>query len=165
MKKLMSLLVVFMLLAVSITGCTAAPTEDIPSVADNFTIIMQIDNPNMTVNDKRKEIDPGMGTVPIVINDRTLLPVRAVVEEIGGIVEWDDETQTVLLGYRNDVITLAIGNRTAYLNDTLKMLDTVPVVINGRTMLPIRFVAEGFGFTVEWEEQTQTVIITGEKKR
>ncbi|MCI9626303.1 MAG: copper amine oxidase N-terminal domain-containing protein [Clostridia bacterium] len=144
-------------------GCAAAPAGDTSPGA--FTIIMQIGNPVMSVNGEKKEIDLKRGTVPIVTQDRTLLPVRAVVEEIGGVTAWDEETQTVLIGYGNDIVTLAIGSRTAYLNDKAETLDTAPVIINHRTMLPIRFIAEGFGFTVRWEEETQTITITGAEEK
>lgn len=52
----------------------------------NLTISLQIGTPRMTINGVEKEIDPCRGTVPVIINDRTLLPVRAIVEEMGGTV-------------------------------------------------------------------------------
>ncbi len=60
-------------------------------------LTLQIGNPNMTINGVSQEIDPGTGTVPIVLNDRTMLPVRAVIEAVGGTVSWDENTQTATL--------------------------------------------------------------------
>lgn len=155
MKKILTVFLSMALLMVSLTACAEGidATEDI-------TIILQIDNPIMTVNGIEKEIDPSMGTVPVIVNDRTLLPVRAIVEEMGGAVEWDDETQTVLLAYNNSFITLAIDNSTAFLNDDAATLDTAPTIINDRTMLPIRFIAESFQFNVDWLQDEQKIIIT-----
>ena len=129
--------------------------------ADGDTIItLQIDNPDMTVNGQTKEIDPGAGTTPVVVDERTLVPVRAIIEAVGGTVDWDQDTETATLAYNGDVIRLTIGSTTAYLNDEASELDVTPVIINERTMLPIRFIAEGFKFTVDWDQDTQTVTIT-----
>ena len=107
----------------------------------------------MTANGIEKEID----SEPIIINNRTLLPIRAVMEEIGGTVNWDNETQEITLTYQGDIIRLVIDSTTAYLNDTAITIDTAPVIINGRTMLPIRFIAESFHFDVVWDNQTITI--------
>jgi alkylhydroperoxidase/carboxymuconolactone decarboxylase family protein YurZ len=123
-------------------------------------ITMQIGNPNMTVNNETLEIDHGMGTTPVIQNDRTLLPVRAIIEALGGAVEWNGDTRTATLSYGDDTIALTIDNTTAYLNNAPQTLDVAPVIINDRTMLPIRFIAENFGFDVDWTQETQTVTIT-----
>lgn len=151
MKKLASIMFLFMLLLTSVTGCSAALPE---TDTNPLIIVMQIANPVMTVNGTEKEIDPGRGTSPIIQNDRTFLPVRAVVEAMGGSVAWDGETQTVVMAMENDVLLLSIGNQTAYFNETAQTLDAAPVIVGERTMFPIRFIAECFGFEVEWEEST-----------
>ncbi|MBE5039055.1 flavodoxin [Ructibacterium gallinarum] len=154
MKKTISLfLTVCMVLLAQLTPGYAADTEE---------IILQINNPMMIANGTEKEIDPGRGTVPIITDDRTLVPVRAIVEEIGGTVAWDEATQTATLTYGDDEIRLTLNSSTAYLNDEAQTLDVVPVSINDRTMLPIRFIAEGFHFDVEWAGETQTITIIKE---
>jgi hypothetical protein len=121
-------------------------------------IILQIGNPKIIVNGAEQVIDES-GTVPVLQNGRTLLPVRAVVEAMNGSVEWDGATETVTLTCEGNVIRLTIGSGTAYLNGNMETLDTVPVLINGRTMLPIRFIAEGFGYDVVWNGTNSTVTI------
>ncbi len=136
-------------------------TETALAAGEGQIITLQIDNPVMTINGEEREIDPGRGTAPVLVNDaRTLLPVRAVVEAVGGAVTWDENTNTATLTYGNDVISLTIDSATAYLNGEARTLDVAPTTINDRTMLPIRFIAESFGFDVEWDENTQTVTIT-----
>ena len=158
MKKIISLLLsMLMLLSLMLTGCAAEQAETKEN--DTMEIILQIGNPNMTVNGTQKPID-AEGTVPVVVNDRTLLPVRAVVEEMGGTVGWNENTQTVTLLYGKDEIRLVINDITAFLNGTAQTLDTPPAVLNGRTMLPIRFIAESFHFAVAWNEADQKVAIT-----
>ena len=159
MKRAISIILsLLMMFSLTLTGCAAEETTS--QTSGNFEIILQIGNPVMTVNGTEKEIDPGMGTAPVVINDRTLLPVRAVVEEMGGTVGWNGDKQEVTLSYNNDEIKLTIDSPTAYLNGIEQTLDTAPVVINDRTMLPIRFIAESFKFDVDWAQDTQTVTIT-----
>ena len=126
---------------------------------DDVIVSLQIDNPIMEVNGEEIEIDVGRETKPIVINGRTLVPIRAIIEAFGGMVGWDESTKTVLLTMEDDIIRLVIDSNTAYLNDNAETIDTAPAVINGRTMLPIRFVAEGFNLGVAWNSSTQTVWI------
>ena len=113
----------------------------------------------MLVNGMEQAID-AEGTVPLLIEDRTMLPVRAVVEAMGGTVAWDGDTQTVTLARNGVTLRLIIDSNTAYVNDTPETLDTAPIIVNDRTMLPIRFIAESFHFDVEWDEAGQRVIIT-----
>lgn len=150
MKKISVIVLILIFCVTGITACAAN---------DDLTIKLQINNPIMTVNGEEKPID-GQGTAPAIINDRTLLPVRAVVEEIGGDVAWDDETQTVILACGKDIVVLEINNMTAYHNEESHTLDAAPTIINDRTMLPIRFIAESFNFNVAWDGETQTVTIT-----
>ncbi len=134
---------------------------DTVQAADAGTVIkLQIDSPTMTINGAQQEIDPGRGTAPIIQDSRTLLPIRAVIEALGGSVTWDGETQTVMLAYKGDIITMVIGSTTAYINEDAQTLDVAPIVIDERTMLPIRFVAEGFKLGVDWDGDTQTVTVT-----
>ncbi len=154
MKKFMSVFMALVFAMSIMTGCFAAGSSE----AD-FVLTMQIGNPMMMVNGAETEIDPGRGTVPVMQNDRTLVPVRAVIEAMGGSVNWDGETQTTLLEYNGDIIALTVGSTTAFFNETANTLDVAPVVMNDRTMLPIRFIAESFQFEVGWEQETQTVTI------
>ena len=124
---------------------------------------MQIGSPVMTVNGVEKTIDDE-GSTPVIVNERTLLPVRAVVEEMGGAVGWEADTRTAVLNYGDKEVRLVIDSATAYLNGEATEIDTAPAIINDRTMLPIRFIAENFDFTVGWDGDTQTVTISKAEK-
>lgn len=87
------------------------------------------------------------------------MPVQAFVEGIGGEVSWNDGTQTTVLKYDGKEVRLTIGSTTAYLDNVANEIDIAPVIINGRTMLPIRFVAESFEYTVIWSQEKQIVTI------
>lgn len=132
------------------------------AAADDRTVItMQISNPQMTINGTAQSIDDDE-TVPVIRNDRTLLPVRAFVEGIGGNVEWDGNAETVTLTHQDTEIKLTINSTAAYLNGSEQTLDTAPIIINDHTMFPIRFIAENFGYEVSWNGDTQTVTIAGD---
>lgn len=142
----------------TLTACAAEEKQ----TENNTTIILKIGNPTMTVNGNDMPIDE-QGTVPVIVNGRTLLPVRAVVEQMGGTVDWNGETQEVTLTYGEDEIKLTIDSTEALLNGEKQALDVAPTVMNDRTMLPIRFIAESFKFKVEWNESEQSVTITNTK--
>ncbi len=129
-------------------------------VPDCRVVNLQIDNPVMTVNGSRSEIDPGLGTTPIIKDSRTLVPIRAVVEAFGGRVEWEAHTNTAVLEMNGSTIRLKIGSAIASRNGKEAVLDVSPIIHNNRTMLPIRFVAESFGLDVEWHDSARTVIIS-----
>lgn len=160
MKKIVSVLTLFILMMSFMTGCNAAeqPTET-TKPTEKFTLKMQIGNPVMTVNDTEMNIDEE-GTTPIIDNDRTLVPIRAIIEAMGGTVTWDESSNSAVLKLGNDTITLVIGNTVALFNEKESILDVAPQIINNRTMLPIRYIAESFKFDVDWDEKTETITIT-----
>lgn len=113
---------------------------------------------SVTVNGKKIEFDQP----PVLINDRTLVPIRKVIEAISGHVEWDEKSQSVILTMDHTTVrvVLTIGSTTAYVNGEERILDVPPMLIGDRTLMPIRFIAEAFGFAVDWIEETNTVEIT-----
>ncbi len=135
-----------------------------PSVINSdgyeMTVSLQIDNPMMTVNGSEEEIDPGRGTVPVIQDGRTLVPIRAIMEAFGITVEYQENTESVLLTSPIKQVKLYIGLSVAYINQAKNDLDVAPKVINGRTMMPIRFVAEAFNLYVDWDGATRTVTVT-----
>lgn len=149
-------LVILLVLLISIFACSSVVFAD--NVSD-VVVSLQINDPIMEVNGVETEIDVGRGTKPIVKNGRTLVPIRAIIEAFGGVVGWEESTQSVLLTMEDDTIKLVINSNVAYLNNNAETLDVAPTVINGRTMLPIRFVAEGFNLGVAWDSSIQTVSI------
>ncbi len=153
MKKIIPLFMT-LILVFSLTACAAA--EESADNFEGFTLALQINSSIMTVNEAEMEID----APPVIVEGRTLVPIRAIIEAMGGEVEWNQSTQTAELTYNGDVIELTIDSNTAYFNGTANELDTAPAVVSGRTMLPIRFTAESFEFDVDWDSESQTITIT-----
>ncbi len=103
---------------------------------------------------------------PVMVSDRVLVPVRAIFEAMGFVVMWDGTTQMVNVITEFGVMTLAIGSPyISYRNETEDksvVCDVPPQIINGRTLVPARAIAECTGYKVDWDNSTQTVIITGD---
>lgn len=96
---------------------------------------------------------------PVIIDSRTLVPLRAIFEALGASVDWDSSTSTVIARKNKDYVLFSIGNKTYYVNNEEKNLDVPARLMNDRTMVPIRAVSEALGANVEWEDKTKTVII------
>lgn len=99
-------------------------------------------------------------TRPTTENDRTLVPMRFLFEQMGAEVEWEEETQTAVVTKGDDVISFSIDNSDASINGELKTMDVPARLINDKTMIPVRFLSEELGCNVEWDEESNTVIIT-----
>jgi len=100
--------------------------------------------------------------LPVIENGRTLVPLRAIFEKIGATVEWDGETQTVIAKSTENgtIIRLTIDSTTAIVNGVQVGLDVPAKIINGRTLVPVRFVSDCFGVGVDWNADIQSVILT-----
>ena len=98
---------------------------------------------------------------PIIENGRTLVPLRAIFEALGAEVDWNPETQTVTAGKGGTTVMLTIGSNTLIKNGQQISLDVPARIVGGRTLVPVRAVAESFDAEVEWDASTRTVNITG----
>jgi hypothetical protein len=97
---------------------------------------------------------------PIIENGRTLVPLRAIFEALGAEVLWNGETRTVTALAGAKQIRLTIGQTTAYIDNQPYQIEVPARVVNGRTLVPLRFVSESLGAQVQWEASTQTITIT-----
>ncbi len=101
-------------------------------------------------------------TPPVIKEGRTLIPVRAITEGFGANVEWNAETQQVTITKGEQVIILVIGSGTAVVNGEEILIDSKSEILNGRTVVPLRFIIESFGLKVEWDDETETIEIEEE---
>jgi hypothetical protein len=96
---------------------------------------------------------------PIILDGRTLVPLRAIFEALGANVQWNSSTQTVTATRGNITVTLRIGSDYITRNGEQIRLDVPAGVIGGRTLVPTRAVSESFGAQVDWDRNTRTVTI------
>jgi len=124
----------------------------------NF-IVLQIDNPNMSVNGIAQEIDQGRDTTPIVISSRSMVPIRAIVEAMGGTISWDNNSQQITLIANGNTVIMWIGKKEITVNGVPREMDVAPTVQNGRTYVPLRFATENLNAEIEWINSTREAII------
>lgn len=102
---------------------------------------------------------------PIIENGTTLVPMRNIFEALGMTVEWDGKTQTVTGIGNQATIKLTIGSKIAYVNHAEKELLLAPRIVNGTTMVPLRFISEAIGCKVDWNGETRTIEIYSNKDK
>ncbi|MCL2366666.1 MAG: copper amine oxidase N-terminal domain-containing protein [Oscillospiraceae bacterium] len=96
---------------------------------------------------------------PVIIDGRTLVPVRGVFEALGFEVDWESSTQRATLTREGDTVVITVGSAAFTTNGVTHTLDVPAQIINGRTMLPFRAVVESVGYSVGWDAASQTVVI------
>lgn len=101
---------------------------------------------------------------PQTINDRTMVPIRAIFEVMGATVNWDNATQTAICTKDNTVVKMTLNSKIEYINDVPYEMDVAPVIVDNRTLAPARYVAEAFGYFVNWDGNTKSVLINKTSK-
>ena len=112
--------------------------------------------PTVTYNGKKIAFDQ----IPVIEEGRTLVPLRAIFETFGAQVSWDAATSTVTAKKGDTEVKLTIDNKTAYKNGKAIELEVPAKIINGRTLVPVRFVSDCFDVKVEWDSNLSRVILT-----
>lgn len=111
--------------------------------------------PRVKINNKQLTFDVS----PIIQDGRVLVPLRIIFEELGATVAWDPRTKTVTAGKGGVNITLNPGLNTAIVNTQSVLLDAPPQIINGRVLVPLRFVSEALGAQASWNSKLQLASI------
>ena len=104
--------------------------------------------------------DVNFDVPPQIINDRTMVPMRAIFEALGYSVDWNEQDRRITAVKNGSNITMQADSTAMYYNDELINLDTAPVIINDRTLVPVRAVSESSGYAVKWDEDSRTVYIS-----
>ena len=144
MKKVVSLLISIILILSSVVSFG----------------VMADDGIKIIINSEPKTFD----VMPQIIDGRTMVPMRGIFEAFGAKITWVDVTKTVVAETPDIALTLTVGKTTAKVNGEAKSLDVPAQIIEGRTMVPVRFIAESLGCKVEWQADTKTVVIGNSKE-
>ncbi len=111
-------------------------------------VVLQINNKNVVVNNKTIVND----IAPLLMGDRTLVPLRVIIEALGGEVDWNAATRTVTIMIDGKVLTLVI-------DEPIPGFGQGAAIMDNRTYVPIRYVAEYVGAYVEWITESQQIMI------
>ncbi len=123
--------------------------------ADLETIKLTLDSNILMINDKPLEMD----VVPSIVNDRAMVPVRFVAEALNGMVDWDPKLETAYIAYGDNLVEIIIQAPELYVNGEAVAVDTPAQILNERTMMPLRAVAEGLGLEVDYDDATRTITL------
>jgi hypothetical protein len=140
--------------------------EQLAELADAATEIKQTLGETAQIFPVESVISPDLMisfmVAPVIINGKAFLPVRPVSEAFGAAVVWDDEQRSATISLENSTVVCSIDDPIAYADGEPVSIDAVPVLLAGRTFVPLRFVAETIGMQVDWDDGTKTIRISAE---
>ncbi|MDY4975701.1 MAG: stalk domain-containing protein, partial [Clostridia bacterium] len=126
------------------------------------SVVLYIGSPRAVAKGRETLVDPDNRNVqPVVLNDRTLVPVRFIAESFGAQVSWEKETQTVGIAAAGKTISLQIGSQDMKVDGETVQLDVPAQTIEDRTMVPLRAIAEALGKIVFWDDRGLIVMSDG----
>ena len=154
MKKILSVILCLCIAASLLIGATSVSADEITVELDGNPIEFDVN--------------------PEIIDGRTMVPLRKIFEEIGALVKWDNDTQTVSARKNKKTITLSIDSADLQIDkgDTDEegnpIYETVTLevpaqIVSGRTLVPARAISESFGLDVDWDGDNRKVTITSEQ--
>lgn len=119
-------------------------------------IKMKINDVNYSINGESKKMD----AKPFIKNDRTLVPLRFIVEAIGGEVNWDNDNRLVTVNSKGKTIELPIDSKTIKIDGQDVSIDQAAIIKGDRTFVPIRFIAENLDMVVNYINDTRVIEIS-----
>jgi hypothetical protein len=134
-----------------------------PAVSENYDNICplleksNISGIQMFVDGQMIEFSKYDNVNPALINGRVLVPIRAIVENLGAQVEWIAKDKLIRIKLNQKVVELVVDSKTALVNGNKTPMDVPAKIINGRTLVPARFISESFTKTVEWHPYNKTL--------
>lgn len=120
---------------------------------------LTIGSDTMTLDGEEIKID-NEGSVPVIENDTTLLPIRGVAEAIGAEVEYSAPTQTVSLFNADTEVNMQLGSAEIEINGATQQMPVAAKIVNDRTLIPLRAATEALGCDVSWDGTNQTIMLT-----
>ncbi|PYG87860.1 parvulin-like peptidyl-prolyl isomerase [Ruminiclostridium sufflavum DSM 19573] len=144
-------------LTVLLAGSSIFPS--FAAVGNDEVIILTIGKPAMLVSGIEKAIDSNSKVTPVLVNDTTLVPISSIIEAFGGQVSWDSKSKKVTITYNKNKVELWLNQTSALVNGKKVTSTVAPMEINGRTMLPLKFVSQNLGLSVNWEGSTKSISI------
>lgn len=123
--------------------------EQIPSLQISDTKVqVKLNNQSLTFDQP-----------PAIINGKTMVPMRKIFETLNASIKWDDQRRAVTSQKGSRTVELQIDSPVAKVNNKYTQLEQAAIIVNGSTMVPLRFVGEALGLEVGWESKTNTVLL------
>ncbi|MEN6389087.1 MAG: 5'-nucleotidase C-terminal domain-containing protein [Syntrophomonas sp.] len=110
---------------------------------------------SILVNNQELKTD----VAPFIQADRVMVPLGSICEALGASVEWNPENQSIAIVQGQSMLKLIIGNSSAVKNGETVALDAAPQIVNNRTLVPLSFVSQSLGYSVQWDANKSQVII------
>lgn len=128
---------------------------------DDYSMLEKLTSPvteiKVTVNGEEVQFQ---GQNPVIIDGRTLVPVRGVFEALGAEVNWIGDEKKVIIFSEDVNISMKLNSDRFYVNGDEKKLDVPASLIDDRTMVPVRAISESLGCQVDWDDESKTVVIS-----
>ena len=140
MKKVLAIITVITLLFSVVTCFAEATNTEIKVILNGEEVVF----------------DQG----PILVNEKPMIPLRAVFEKMGASISWDNDTETVMAICRDTIVMLQIDNEKMFKLDEAIVLETPAMLVNDRTLIPIHAISDVWGSDIEWNRETNEVLIT-----
>lgn len=137
------------ILAVALCGLCITAFSGIAN-AENDIVTVSVDNETVVFEDQN----------PVIIEGHTLVPIRAVFEKAGAKVDWNQDTQTATITKDTYTVTIKYGDSFMYKNGQAIALEQAADVINNRTMIPVRAIAEAMDFSVTWDGHHSLILVS-----
>lgn len=151
-KRLGALFVALCLMATMVPAAFAADAKA------TGAITLTIGSPTMSVNGTSTTID-AEGSRATLYKGYTMLPLRSVVENMGGTVSWNAANQQITMKYNGSTVSMTLGSKTAYANGVAKSMSVAPFTDNGRTYVWLRSLESFPGVTVDWRADTRQATV------
>lgn len=122
--------------------------------------VLKIGSNDIDITKGAKKSKFTMDVTPVIYNNYTLIPLRGLLEQMGATITWIDENQTIIIEKDSTELKLQIEDDRVYKNGKRYNLATEPTIINGRTMVPLRFISEHLGYSVVWDATEKSITIS-----
>ena len=121
-----------------------------------FAATSSYDNINLYLDGKIISFDVS----PKIVDGRTLVPLRGIFENMGAKVSWDDESKTAVIEKDDIEISVQPNSKSACMGEVCYLIDVAPIIVDGRILVPLRFIAESLQCEVNWDGNTRSVSIS-----
>ncbi|MBQ2942690.1 MAG: discoidin domain-containing protein [Clostridia bacterium] len=133
------------------------------ALEDDVSYVLQIGSKDITVNKNGEKKVITTDVAPFIFKNYTMIPLRGLLEQMGASINWIEYDQKIeVITESEDLMLFQIEDDRVYINDTRYNAQVAPIIKDGRTFIPLRFVSENMGYKVAWDGATQTITISYE---